>query len=192
VFFAAATSSRTTSAMDCPNLVANARHLSPMRAKLLVLKQGLRGMMHEPVSLVGAWLKRVAEGYCRRHAVPGSVCLQHRHARLQGTHHPAIAGGKSTAPVYCRHLSCREPLQDSGFRARVPNLLRASNPLTTGSPGFTYGSLAPQDGLELTALRLTGNRVMVRSTIPTKSSRPLSLSPYRRLRHPSIWSRRNC
>jgi hypothetical protein len=130
--------------MDCPNLVANARHLSPMRAKLLVLKQGLRGMMHEPVSLVGAWLKRVAEGYCRRHAVPGSVCLQHRHARLQGTHHPAIAGGKSTAPVYCRHLSCREPLQDSGFRARVPNLLRASNPLTTGSPGFTYGSLAPQ------------------------------------------------
>jgi hypothetical protein len=59
--------------MDCPNLVANARHLSPMRAKLLVLKQGLRGMMHEPVSLVGAWLKRVAEGYCRRHAVPGSV-----------------------------------------------------------------------------------------------------------------------
>jgi hypothetical protein len=36
------------------------------------------------------------------------------------------------------------------------------------------GSLAPQAGLELTALRLTGNRVMVRSTIPTKSSRPLS------------------
>src|ERR1017187_3709626 len=35
-------------------------------------------------------------------------------------------------------------------------------------------SLAPQVGLELTALRLTGNRMMVRSTIPTKSSRPLS------------------
>ena len=29
-------------------------------------------MMHEPVAHVGAWLKRVVEGYYRYHAVPGN------------------------------------------------------------------------------------------------------------------------
>ena len=29
--------------------------------------------MHEPVALVGAWLKRVVEGYYRYHAVPGNL-----------------------------------------------------------------------------------------------------------------------
>ena len=28
--------------------------------------------MHEPVGAVGAWLKRVVEGYYRYHAVPGN------------------------------------------------------------------------------------------------------------------------
>ncbi len=43
-----------------------------MRAKLEVVKQELRRKMHEPVAQVGAWLKRVVEGYYRYHAVPGN------------------------------------------------------------------------------------------------------------------------
>jgi len=43
-----------------------------MRAKLQSIKQELRRQMHEPVGVVGAWLKRVAEGYYRYHAVPGN------------------------------------------------------------------------------------------------------------------------
>src|ERR1039457_150294 len=46
-----------------------------MRAKLLSLKQELRRKMHEPVSVVGAWLKRVVEGYYRYHAVPGNIAV---------------------------------------------------------------------------------------------------------------------
>ena len=44
-----------------------------MRAKLLSLKQELRRKMHEPVGVVGEWLKRVVEGYYRYHAVPGNI-----------------------------------------------------------------------------------------------------------------------
>ncbi len=44
-----------------------------MRAKLRVIQQELRRMMHEPVALVGAWLKRVVEGYYQYHAVPGNL-----------------------------------------------------------------------------------------------------------------------
>jgi hypothetical protein len=43
-----------------------------MKAKLQQIKQELRRRMHEPVPLVGAWLKRVVEGYYRYHAVPGN------------------------------------------------------------------------------------------------------------------------
>ena len=43
-----------------------------MRAKLQAIKQELRRNLHEPVSAVGAWLKRVVEGYYRYHAVPGN------------------------------------------------------------------------------------------------------------------------
>jgi len=43
-----------------------------MRAKLQAVKQELRRNLHEPVSVVGAWLKRVVEGYYRYHAVPGN------------------------------------------------------------------------------------------------------------------------
>ena len=31
--------------------------------------------MHEPIVLVGAWLKRVVEGYFRYHAVPGNLAV---------------------------------------------------------------------------------------------------------------------
>jgi len=44
-----------------------------MRAKLLLLKQELRRLMHEPVSAVGSWLKRVVTGYYRYYAVPGNL-----------------------------------------------------------------------------------------------------------------------
>ena len=42
-----------------------------MRAKLHEIKVELRRHMHEPVAKVGAWLKRVVEGYYRYHAVLG-------------------------------------------------------------------------------------------------------------------------
>ena len=44
-----------------------------MRAKLLEIKQELRRKMHEPVGVVGGWLKRVVEGYYRYYAVPGNI-----------------------------------------------------------------------------------------------------------------------
>jgi RNA-directed DNA polymerase len=44
-----------------------------MRAKLQGLKQELRRHMHEPVGVVGQWLKRVVEGYYRYHAVPENL-----------------------------------------------------------------------------------------------------------------------
>ena len=43
-----------------------------MRAKLQAVKQELRRNLHAPVGAVGAWLKRVVEGYYRYHAVPGN------------------------------------------------------------------------------------------------------------------------
>ncbi len=44
-----------------------------MRAVLLRIKQELRARMHEPVVLVGAWMKQVVEGYYRYHCVPGNL-----------------------------------------------------------------------------------------------------------------------
>ena len=49
-----------------------------MRAKLLLLKQELRRRMHEPVSAVGEWLKRVVHGYYLYHAVPGNLPMLSR------------------------------------------------------------------------------------------------------------------
>jgi len=46
-----------------------------MRAKLQGIKQELRRKMHEPVGVVGRWLKRVVEGYYRYHAVPGNIVV---------------------------------------------------------------------------------------------------------------------
>ena len=44
-----------------------------MRATLLRIKAVLRERMHDQVSVVGQWLKRVVEGYYRYHAVPGNT-----------------------------------------------------------------------------------------------------------------------
>jgi len=46
-----------------------------MRAKLQAIKQELRRKMHEPVGVVGEWLKRVTQGYYRYHAVPGNIAV---------------------------------------------------------------------------------------------------------------------
>ncbi len=44
-----------------------------MVAKLHALKAELRRRMHEPVADVGAWLRKVVNGYYRYHAVPGNI-----------------------------------------------------------------------------------------------------------------------
>lgn len=46
-----------------------------MRAKLAAIKGELRRKMHEPLGVVGRWLKRVVEGYYRYHAVPGNIMV---------------------------------------------------------------------------------------------------------------------
>jgi RNA-directed DNA polymerase len=57
-----------------------------MVAKLKQIKQTLRRRMHEPVPQVGAWLRRVLQGFYRYHAVPGNLRAMNvfRH-RLQRT-----------------------------------------------------------------------------------------------------------
>ncbi len=44
-----------------------------MVAKLHAIKAALRLRMHEPVADVGAWLRKVVNGYYRYHAVPGNI-----------------------------------------------------------------------------------------------------------------------
>src|SRR5882762_543763 len=44
-----------------------------MVAKLQAIKAALRLRMHEPVADVGAWLRKVVNGYYRYHAVPGNI-----------------------------------------------------------------------------------------------------------------------
>jgi group II intron reverse transcriptase/maturase len=43
-----------------------------LEAKLQQVKQTLRARMHEPVSKVGEWLRRVLNGFYQYHAVPGN------------------------------------------------------------------------------------------------------------------------
>jgi RNA-directed DNA polymerase len=44
-----------------------------LRAKLQEVKATLRQRMHEPVAVVGAWLRRVVSGWFGYHAVPGNA-----------------------------------------------------------------------------------------------------------------------
>jgi len=48
-----------------------------MAAKLRAVKAELRRRMHEPVALVGEWLRRVTVGYYRYYAVPGNIVRLH-------------------------------------------------------------------------------------------------------------------
>jgi RNA-directed DNA polymerase len=43
-----------------------------VRSKLRKLKQGLRRGMHRPIAEIGAWLRRVLQGYFAYYAVPGA------------------------------------------------------------------------------------------------------------------------
>jgi len=44
-----------------------------MRARLKAIRQALTRRMHEPIPVVGRWLRRVVQGYFNYHAVPGNV-----------------------------------------------------------------------------------------------------------------------
>jgi RNA-directed DNA polymerase len=44
-----------------------------MTAKLRDIKVELRRRMHEPIALVGEWLKKVVVGYFQYHAIPGNL-----------------------------------------------------------------------------------------------------------------------
>jgi group II intron reverse transcriptase/maturase len=44
-----------------------------MRASLKAIRQALIRRMHEPIPVVGRWLRRVVQGYFNYHAVPGNV-----------------------------------------------------------------------------------------------------------------------
>ena len=44
-----------------------------LRARLLEIKQQLRGRMHDPVAQTGAWLRSVVQGYFNYHAIPGNI-----------------------------------------------------------------------------------------------------------------------
>ena len=53
--------------------VGRATSVKRMRATLLRIKQKLRRKMHEPIGVVGRWLKRVVTGYYQYHAVPENL-----------------------------------------------------------------------------------------------------------------------
>ena len=42
-------------------------------ARLKAIRAVLRAKMHQPIPIVGAWLRRVMNGYYRYHAVPGNL-----------------------------------------------------------------------------------------------------------------------
>ncbi|MEN9543677.1 MAG: hypothetical protein RLZZ598_510 [Pseudomonadota bacterium] len=44
-----------------------------MRGRLKAIRQALTRRMHEPISAVGRWLRRVVQGYFNYHGVPGNV-----------------------------------------------------------------------------------------------------------------------
>ena len=55
--------------------------------------------MHEPAADVGAWLKRVVDGYYRYHAVPGNLAVlgrfQSGFAATGGTFYVVVVSGGS-------------------------------------------------------------------------------------------------
>lgn len=44
-----------------------------MRATLKALRQALYRRRHEPIAVVGTWLRRVMQGYFNYHAVPATT-----------------------------------------------------------------------------------------------------------------------
>ncbi len=103
-----------------------------MRAKLLELKQELRRNMHEPVGVVGEWLKRVVDGYYRFHAVPGNVqvlgrfrdhlCRLWRHVlrRRSQKGKPGWAQLRPTFERWIPRLKTLHPYPDARFDVHHP------------------------------------------------------------------------
>ncbi len=102
-----------------------------MRAKLIAIKLQLRRMMHEPVALVGAWLKRVVEGYYQYHAVPGNLntlgrfrerlCRYWRHV-LRRRSQRRKPDWEHLRPIFNRWIPCPRtlhPYPDVRFDARI-------------------------------------------------------------------------
>ena len=65
--------------------------------------------MHEPVADVGAWLKRVVDGYYRYHAVPGNLAVlgrfRERVCRYCGTFYVVAVSGGSPIGNNCGRSS---------------------------------------------------------------------------------------
>jgi hypothetical protein len=77
------TSAESIRAFGTPTVV----HLSKrMTAKLRDINSELRRRMHEPIPLIGEWLKKVLIGYYQYHAIPGNLdrmsLFRHRLRRL--------------------------------------------------------------------------------------------------------------
>ena len=52
-----------------------------MCASLKALRQTLKRRKHEPIPVIGRWLRRVVQGYFNDHAVPGNTVWQHTSTR---------------------------------------------------------------------------------------------------------------
>ena len=64
-----------------------------MRARLKAIREALMRRMHEPVLVVGRWLRRVVQGYFNYHAVPGNV------DRLDAFRKDGVSGVAACAPT---------------------------------------------------------------------------------------------
>ena len=90
-------------------------------------------MMHEPVEQVGAWLKRVVEGYYQYHAVPGNCrCFRGSESGFAVTGGMCYAGavsGESQTGSICG------PSSNGGFLVPVLYILILINASTLLSKG---------------------------------------------------------
>lgn len=97
------------------------------RVRLLAIEQELRRRMHEPIVLVGAWLKRVVEGYYRYHAVPGNPAVRERLCRywrriLRRGSQRRKPNSEQLRPIFDRWLPrprTLHPYPDVRFDARI-------------------------------------------------------------------------
>ncbi len=94
-----------------------------MTAKLRDIKAELRRRMHEPIALVGEWLKKVVAGYFQYHAIPGNL------DRLSVFRHSlSMAFRISKSREHLHHHS-------SGCSRGVDSLGQAANPALASTRG---------------------------------------------------------
>ncbi len=86
----------------------------------------------KPVGAVGAWLKRVVDGYYRYHAVPGNLVVLGRFRTVfaccggKALQRHAVSGGNRDGIVVCARFS-NDGFLDLVLCIRIPT--RASMPL---------------------------------------------------------------